>query len=196
MDAVEKAYQTQLKNIQTKTGKSLDQLYALLHKSGLTKHGEIRELAKHDLGLGHGDANTLAKFYLARAAGQPAARGAAPSLAVPPDEKTDEMYSGSKAELRPLHDKVMAAIGNLGPFEISAKKTYLSLRRSKQFAMVGPGTRGRLEVGLNMKGVPATSRLAAQPAGGMCQYKVLLTDAKEVDRELVGWLKQAYDSAG
>jgi hypothetical protein len=195
MDAVEKAYLTQLKNIQAKTGQSLDQLYAFIRKSGLSKHGEIRELAKRELGLGHGDANSLAKFYLAQAAGQPAAAGDQPSLAVPPDARTDEIYSGSKAELRPLHDKVMAVIGKLGPFEISPKKTYLSLRRSKQFAMVGPATKGRLEVGLNMKGVPPTPRLAAQPAGGMCQYKVLLSEAKEVDKELIGWLKQAYDSA-
>ena len=89
-----------------------------------------------------------------------------------------------------------AAIGKFGPFEISPKKTYLSLRRQKQFAMVGPGTKGRLEVGLNMKGLPGTARLAAQPPGGMCQYKVLLSDAKAVDKELIGWLKQAYDSAG
>jgi Domain of unknown function (DUF5655)/Domain of unknown function (DUF4287) len=196
MDAVEKAFQTQLKNIQAKTGQSLDQLYALIRKSGLTKHGEIRELAKCDLGLGHGDANSLTKFYLAQAAGQAAARGDAPTLAVAPDARTDEIYSGARAELRPLHDKVMAAIGKFGPFEISSKKTYLSLRRGKQFAMVGPGTKGRLEVGLNMKGVPGTPRLAAQPAGGMCQYKVLLSDAKEVDKELIGWLKQAYDGAG
>jgi len=195
MDPVEKAFQTQLKNIQAKTGQSLDQLYAFIRKSGLTKHGEIRDLAKRELGLGHGDANSLAKFYLAQAAGQPGASGAAPTLAVPPAARTEEIYSGSKAALRPLHDQVMAAIRQFGPFEISAKKTYLSLRRSKQFAMVGPGTRGRLEVGLNMKGVPATARLAAQPAGGMCQYKVLVADAREVDQELIGWLKQAYDSA-
>src|SRR5258706_10045841 len=119
MDAVEKAYQTQLKNIQAKTGKSLDQLYAFLRKSGLAKHGEIRDLAKRELGLGHGDANSLAKFYLAQAAGQPGASGPAPTLAVAPDAKTAEIYSGAKAELRPLHDQVMAAITKFGPFDIS-----------------------------------------------------------------------------
>ncbi len=34
------------------------------------------------------------------------------------------------------------------------------------------------------------------PPGGMCQYKVNLTDAKEVDKELIDWIKQAYESAG
>jgi hypothetical protein len=89
----------------------------------------------------------------------------------------------------------MAAIHKFGPYEISPKKAYLSLRRKKQFATVGPATKGRVEVGLNLKGLPGTERLVAQPAGSICQYKVLVADAKEVDRELVGWIRRAYDSA-
>jgi class 3 adenylate cyclase len=191
MDVVEQALQKQLKNIQAKTGKTLDQLYALIRKSGLAKHGEIRDTLKHDLGLGHGDANTLAKFYLQQSAGAIAAGG--PTSAADP---LAEIYAGSQAGLRPIHDKLMAAIYKFGPFEISPKKTYLSLRRKKQFAMLGPGTRGRVEVGLNMKGVPGTARLVDQPAGGMCQCKVFVSDAKEVDKELIGWIRQAFDSAG
>ena len=147
MDAVEQAFQTQLKNIQAKTGKTSDQLFALARKSGLAKHGEIRDFYKRELGLGHGDANSLTKFYLAQGS------GAAPGATAAPDEKTDELYTGSKAGLRPLHDKSMAAIGKLGPFEAAPKKTYLSLRRKKQFAMLGPGTKSRLEVGLNLTGL-------------------------------------------
>jgi hypothetical protein len=192
MDAVEKGFQTQLGNIQTKTGRTLDQLYASIAQSGRRKHGEIREWAKEALGLGHGDANTLAKYYLAREAGAPASGSHA---AEAPEAKLDELYAGSKASLRPVHERVMAAIGKFGPFEIAPKKTYLSLRRQKQFAMVGPGTRGRLEVGLNLKELPASTRLEAQALGGMCQYKVFLTDAKQVDKELIGWLKQAYERA-
>jgi hypothetical protein len=62
--------------------------------------------------------------------------------------------------------------------------------------MIGPATNTRVELGLNMKGVEAGPRLLAQPAGGMCNYKVKLTDAEEVDGELVAWIRQAYDSAG
>jgi hypothetical protein len=54
----------------------------------------------------------------------------------------------------------------------------------------------RVEVGLNMKGVPATDRLLALPAGGMCQYKVNLTDPADIDPELVAWIRLAYDGAG
>ena len=60
----------------------------------------------------------------------------------------------------------------------------------------GPGTKTRVDVGINLKGVKGTARLVEQPAGGMCQYKVAVTDPKEVDKELVGWVKQAFDAAG
>lgn len=191
VDAVEQGFQTQLKNIQAKTGKTLEQLYALIRQSGLAKHGEIRDMLKQQLGLGHGDANTLAKFYLKQSDGASPAGALAPAGNPP-----DQLYAGSKAGLRPIHDKLMAAIHKFGPFETSPKKAYLSLRRKKQFATVGPATKGRVEVGLNLKSLPGTERLVAQPAGSICQYKVYVSDAKEVDKELVGWIKQAFDSAG
>jgi hypothetical protein len=59
VNAFDSAYETQLDNIQTKTGKNLDELAGIIKSSGLSKHGEIREMLKRDLGLGYGDANTL-----------------------------------------------------------------------------------------------------------------------------------------
>jgi hypothetical protein len=191
MNAVDQAYETQLKNIQTRSGKTLNQLNAIIRKSGLTKHGEIRDMLKRDVGLGHGDANTLAHFYL-KSDGTRAAEAKGATT----DNVLDEIYSGPKAELRPIHDKVLAAINKFGEFEIAPKKGYVSLRRKKQFAMVGPASKMRVEVGLNMKDVTGPERLVAQAPGGMCQYKVYLTAAKDVDKELIAWIKRAYDSAG
>ena len=188
MSDVDRAFETQLQNIQAKTGKTLAQLTALVQKSGLSKHREIRDMLKRELDLGYGDANTLAHF--ARKAD---VEGKPPKEASN-EEVVGNLYSGAKAELRPIHEKLMAAITKFGSFEIAPKKTYVSLRRNKQFAMVGPATNTRVEVGLNMKRVKATSRLQAMPAGGMCQYKVKLTDPTEVDKELIGWIRQAYDS--
>ena len=84
----------------------------------------------------------------------------------------DDIYTGARAPLRPIHDALMAAIKKFGAFEIAPKKGYVSLRGKKQFAMIGPATNTQVEVGLNMKGVKGTARLIEQKPGGMCQYKV------------------------
>ena len=189
MSTVQKAQETQLKNIQSKTGKSLEELGQFAQASGLTKHGELRDLFKRELGLGHGDANALV-HALVDPDGERAAQG------VTPDAVLDEIYAGPKATLRPIHDRLMNAIHNFGEFELAPKKGYVSLRRKKQFAMIGPATKGQVEVGLNAKGLPNAERLTVVPAGGMCNYKIRLTDPAEVDEELIGWLKQAYEAAG
>jgi hypothetical protein len=188
---VDKAIETQVKNIQAKTGKSLDQLAGILRKSGLTRHGELRDMLKRDLGLGHGDANMLVHVCLKTDGASAAAASGATT-----DDVLTEIYAGPKAALRPIHDAFMKAIGKFGSFEIAPKKGYVSLRRKKQFAMIGPGTKTRVDIGINMKGVKGTKRLVELPTGGMCQYRVAVTDPKDVDKELVGWVKQAFDAAG
>ncbi len=190
MTDLDKALATQLANIEKRTGKSLQQLAAIVESSGLAKHGEIRDMLKRDLGMGHGDANTLVHHVL-KSDGASAAKAAGLSG----DEVLDGIYAGAKAALRPIHDALLARIAEFGAFEIAPKKAYVSLRRKKQFAMIGPATNTRVEVGLNLKGVSPTERLHEVPPGQMCNYKVKLTSAGEVDAELVGWIRRAYDGA-
>lgn len=184
-----KGMATQLANIEKRTGKSLAQLADVVRKSGLTKFSEIREMLKRDLGMGHGDANSLVKHIQAGSEGAPGSPATSPADAV------CGIYAGAKASLRPIHDKLMKEISRFGPFEVAPKKGYLSLRRKKQFAMIGPATNTRVEVGLNMKGVEATGRLVAMPPGGMCGYKVKVTSPTEVDGELLAWIKMAFDAS-
>lgn len=56
---IDKATATQLANIEKRTGKTLAELTTIIKKSGLAKHGELVAMLKKDLGMGHGDANTL-----------------------------------------------------------------------------------------------------------------------------------------
>ena len=62
--------------------------------------------------------------------------------------------------------------------------------------MIGPGTNSRVDVGLNMKGTSGTNRLVEQKPGGMCSHQVRLTTADEVDDQLLGWIRSAYEAAG
>jgi hypothetical protein len=185
-----KALETQLANIQKRSGKSLKELSAIIASSGLVKHGEIRDMLKKKLGLGHGDANALVHVVL-KSGGQ----SVAAEQGLSPEEVLDGLYTGPKAALRPIHDRLMLQIDKFGSFEIAPKKTYVSLRRRRQFAMIGPATNTRVEVGLNMKGVKGTARLVELPPGGMCNYKVKLTSPAEVDAELVGWVRRAFEAS-
>jgi hypothetical protein len=187
---LDKALATQLANIEKRTGKTLAALGKLVKSSGLTRHGELVAMLKKELGMGHGDANTLVHHVL-RSDGASAAAEAGLSAA----QVVDAIYSGAKAPLRPIHDRLMKAIETFGDFEIAPKKGYVSLRRKRQFAMIGPATNTRVEVGLNMKGVEGPARLEAQKPGGMCQYKVRLTDPEQVDAELLAWIRRAYGAA-
>ena len=186
MSTLDQAKQTQLNNIQKKTGKSLDELRTLAGETGLAKHGQLLAYFKTELGLGHGDANALAHFV----------RTPAESLGAKPVSQADvvaELYAGKKAALRPIHEAIWPEVIKLGSFEISPKKKYLSLRRKKQFAMIGPATNTRVEVGLNIKDLPPDPRLIEQPKGSMCNYIVKLTDPAEVDAQLFSWIKSAYE---
>ncbi|MDH4069924.1 MAG: DUF4287 domain-containing protein [Ignavibacteria bacterium] len=191
MSDMSKAVATQLANIEKRTGKSIDELSAIVKKSGLAKHGELVAMLKTTLGMGHGDANTLVHI-VRKSDGQSAAGAQGLSMS----QVLDGLYAGPRAELRAIHDKLIAAMRKFGEFEEAPKKTYVSYRRKKQFAMIGPATNTRVDLGLNMKGVTPTDRLFQLPAGQMCQYKVKLTDPKEVNAELIAWIRTAYDSAG
>jgi hypothetical protein len=178
---------TQLRNIEAKTGKTLAQLGQLIAGSGLAKVGEQRSMLMKELGLGYGDANAVALWV------KDAATRTEDSAAADP---LDAIYAGNKTALRPLHDRLIAAIDRLGPYEKAPKKAYVSLRRKKQFATVGPATKDQIEIGLNAKAMPSSPRLKVLPAGGMCQYSVRIGGASDIDDELLGWLRAAYDGAG
>lgn len=192
MPSPEQQIQTQLANIETRTGKGREELFAFVQARAADRHTDLVARCKAELGLGHGDANML--VHLARGTHGAALAAASAAEGVDP---TDTWYSGKKAALRPIHDAVLAAIATFGSdIEHAPKKTYASLRRKKQFAMVGPATATQVEVGLNLKGVDGAGRLEQLPAGGMCSHRVRVGSVAEVDAELIGWVRRAYDAAG
>ncbi len=187
---------TQLRNIQTRTGKTIAELHAVLAASGLARTGERRSLLMEQFKLGYGDANTVALFY-----GKPVpALDGGPPLAAPAADAAgdplDALYTGAKAPLRALHEAVIRQVRGFGEFEQAPKKAYVSLRRKKQFAMVGPATKDLIEIGINARDLAPGARLKAMPAGGMCPYTLRIAGPGDIDVELTGWLRAAYDAAG
>jgi len=123
-------------------------------------------------------------------------RRAAEAKGLSTDAVIDEIYSGPKAALRPIYEALMAEIVSFGEFETLPKKGYVSLRRKKQFVMIGPGSNTRVDVGINIKDLAANARLLEQPKGSMCNYVVRVTDAAQVDATLLGWIRAAFEGAG
>lgn len=186
MGKVDDATANMIANLETKTGRSLPAWVKLVQAEPLQKHGERVAFLKSKYGLGHGYANLVAHSM--------AGGGAVPSHG---DDSVTAQYEGKKAPLRPLYDSIMAAVRKFGgDIEIAPKKAYVSLRRSKQFAIVQPSTATRLDVGLNLKGVAPSGRLEASGSfNSMVSHRVRLEPGRTVDKELIGWLKQAYDQA-
>ena len=188
---MDKAMAAQLANMEKRTGKTLAQLTELVKGCGLQNHGEIRDFLKREAGMGHGDANTLVHFAL-----KSDGAGTAEAAGLDGDAVLSQIYAGPKGALRPIHDTLMSQLETLGAFEIAPKKGYVSLRRAKQFAMVGPATNTKVEIGINLKGATLPARFVVVPPGGMCQFKVRLASVDDVDKELIDCLHRAYEAAG
>ena len=92
----------------------------------------------------------------------------------------------------------MAEINKFGKdVEISPKKAYVSLRRKKQFAIIQPTVKTRLDVGLNIKGIaPAGNAEAAGSWNSMCTHRIKVEEEKQINKDLINWIKQAYEQAG
>ncbi len=184
MADLDKALETQLANIEKKTGKTIAELTRMVLESSLEKHGEMVALLKSDLGMGHGDANTL--VHIARGNSTRGASGG---------DALSTLYTDKKAHLRPIHDRLLEIVQTFGDMEEAPKKTYVSYRRKRQFAMIGPATNTQVELGLNVKGLTATDRLEALPPGKMCNYRVRIASPDEIDSEMIGWIRAAYDAS-
>jgi hypothetical protein len=170
-----------------KTGKSLEEWLKILRASKLSKHGEFMKLLKEGHGLTHGFANMIALQALQSDSHTASDAGAL----------VDAQYTGAKAGLRPIYDQLLAAVRKFGnDVEASPKKAYVSLRRNKQFAIVQPSTATRVDVGINLKGTEPGKRLEASGSfNAMVTHRVRVSQPSEIDKELLAWLKQAYDAS-
>ncbi|MGJ8562752.1 MAG: DUF5655 domain-containing protein [Alphaproteobacteria bacterium] len=169
-----------INNMPEKTGKSLPEWLVIVKKSGLEKHGEILKHLKTDQGMTHGFANLVAAT--ARETGEDI-------------DLVAVQYSGGKAGLKPLYETILTYIQTLGDdIEVAPKKASVSLRRAKQFALITPATKSRIDLGFALKGEEAAGRLETYNA--MCSHRVRLETADDFDGDVKDWLKLAYSRAG
>ncbi len=180
---VDAATQTMIDNIPAKTGRPLTEWFAELDAAGLDKHGQAVGFLKAQHGMSHGFANLVVTLHRSRD-GEPASG----------DDLVAAQYADAKAVLRPICDRILSEASAFGDdVQVAPKKTGVSLRRNKQFALIEAPSAKRVQLGLNLRGVAPTTRLRAM--SGMCTHRVDLFSLDDVDDELVGWLRAAYDIA-
>lgn len=187
MATPEEMLQTMIGNMPEKTGKSLEEWHTLLSTTGLQKHGELMKVLKGDYGVSHGFANTIAQLYLK------------PELLAPKtasEDKLDSELLAGKEDIAPLFKKAKAMFEAVnGEVELAYKKTYISLRTpKKQFALLQPSTKTRVDIGLNLKGIePEGNVEAAGSWNAMVTHRIKVSTLEDLNG-LQEWLQKAYDS--
>jgi predicted transport protein len=183
---MEKNVSTMIENLKEKTGYSLDEWKGLVTKQNLAKHGEIVKFLKETHAVSHGYASEIALKVL----------GSDADSANNTDQFIESQYKG-KEHLKGFYDKLIAEIQKFGgEFEIAPKKTYVSLKRKKQFIILNPASKTRFEIGFNLKGTEPNGKLEAEKPNGICSHKINLSDMSEIDDEVIGWIKLAFENAG
>lgn len=184
---MDKATLTMIENLHKNTGKSLEQWTDIVKMENFAKHGEVIKFLKDKHGLTHGFANLIAHK----------AKGSDADSAENQNDLIELQYKG-KEHFKPLYDKLLCEIKVFGEdFEIAPKNAYVSLRRKKQFAILQPATKTRFEIGIILKGQEPQGKLEAiNTPNAMCSHRINLSELKDIDKEVIGWLKVAYNNAG
>ena len=187
MADVDQATRSMIQSLEKKTGKTFDEWLAIARSRGESKHKGLVDYLKATHGLTHGYANLVAHKALESDAGS-----------ANPDTLVATQFAGAKANLKPIYDRLVTELRTFGSdVELAPKKGYVSVRRSKQFALLQPSTATRFDVGIVLKGVAPTGRLEASGSfNAMVTHRVRVETIDQVDRELIAWLKRAYQEAG
>ena len=176
-----------LRNLPKNTGRTADQWADLVRAERIVNRKEQVAWLKTQ-GLGSNQA-TIVADYLA---------GPEAYAERPPAELVDAQYAGEKKALRPLYERLREEIEVLGKdVQAEPRQTYVSFSRGRQFALLQPSTKDRIDVGLVLPDVEPNDRL--RPAGsfgsGRTTHRVGLKSDAAIDDDLRAWLLQAYASA-
>lgn len=179
---MEKALQTMIDNMPEKTGKSLNEWKAILKEKSFTKHSEGVKYLKTEHNVTHGFANTIVTL--------------SKEENVSADNLVDAQYNG-KESLIPIYKKLIDYVESLGAdVTITPKKGSVSIIRKRQFLLIKPATKTRIDLGFKLKDKPTTERLEnSGPFGTMCTHRVRLSETSDIDGQLKNWISEAYEKS-
>ena len=102
--------------------------------------------------------------------------------------------SGKEPVVTAMYEKLIKELQKFGPLKIEPKKT--SIHLGNRFGFAGVYTRKdymNLEVHLKNKLTSKRVSKVEQASPNRFHHTIKISTPKEVDKELLGWLKQAYD---
>ncbi len=169
-------------NMPDKTGKSLDEWRLILRQKSFSKHSDGVKYLKTEHNVTHGFANTIVSLSKEE--------NSAPPVLV------DTQYE-EKENLVPVYNKLIEHIKTLGSdVTITPKKGAVSVIRKRQFVLIKPATKTRIDLGFKLKDKPTSDRLEnSGPFGTMCTHRVRLSEESEIDDELKTWISKAYEKS-
>lgn len=176
-------------SMRERTGRTLDDWVALVQASGIDPldQNAVRRWLKSEHGVLQNSRWAIADAA-ARAAGW-----------VPPttSEYVDQQYSGAKAALRPIFDRLRSVIEALGDdITMEGRSTYTPFVRRRQFVAIAAATRSRVDVGLRYTSAPDSKLLTSATAPGQATHKLSLMAPEQVTKEVEQLLRAAYEQNG
>ncbi len=186
-DPSEEAIETIIRNLETKTGRSIDQWVKLVHSMGERAPSRIVATLKSSHGLPEEHA-----VVVADRAFDTISDGGVVGL-----DLVAAQYRGETAGLKPIYDFLSHTLAGFATdVELVPAEGYVSVERSRQFASIQPGSATRLDVAMGLPDVETTERLVLlTPARGGLTHMVGLEALSDVNKELVEWLREAYKLA-
>ncbi|GAB4511262.1 MAG: hypothetical protein Tsb004_15420 [Allomuricauda sp.] len=169
-----------LQSIEEKTGLAPKMIIADIQSQKLGKHTEIINYVKTNYELSHGFANLLA--HLSKDKG----RGSSE------EDLIEQQYKG-KEQLLPMYREMASYFNQLELAALAPKKTYVSVRTKKQFAIIQPSTLTRIDLGLNF---PKYAIVPLEPSGSfnsMVSHRIRIENAEDFNDLVKEYIKTAYE---
>lgn len=175
-----------LRLIKERTGKTLEEWMAHVKRNGPAEpRARLAWLKKQGL------TTNYAGWVASRASGAGGRENYDPKRLV------DAMFSGPKAALRPLYEKLLnLGLGIARDVKACPCSTIVPLYRNHVFAQIKPSTNTRIDMGFALGGMKPSGKLI--DTGGFAKkdritHRIPIASLSEIDDEVKKWLKKAYE---
>ena len=184
-----------LANFKTRTGRTVDEWIALVNDQGSQTEVERRTWLKdkHKLGTNY------AWWIAERSVGKGEEDGDPKAYLRKAPEYVAEMFTGKRAQLKPIYDRLLQLGLNIGKDAKACPcKTIVPLYREHVFAEIKPATNSRIDLGLalgNLTGkIPARINAVKGPKGNRITHRIAIESVEQVDAFVERWMRTAYEA--